>query len=263
MFWIQTEEGFKGQYLPDNVDYHPSFLELSPSQPLPPGFEGVGHAEGSPLDINPTIIITTYAFSKGYHCVMCGRLSCRYVSWHGLLWAFIQFYFIRSQWEHWRCPTCGVNMFNDWPISLADVRIAQLVCPNQPSWSERVVWSSITHFLQISWYKSSFRYLTFLVPDHKLRLNFFRDLQGPNGQLYSWKWQRSSSHIQLPQWKVVLFIESLSKHTHNFTGARFTTYSQQHPLAERTPIRSFANIKRTPFQAHLNSDDGRWELWAI
>jgi len=79
MFWIQAEGTFKGQYFPDKVDYCPSFLELPPSQPLPPGFESVGHAEGSTLEIIPTNIITTYALSKGFHCGKCGRLSCRCV----------------------------------------------------------------------------------------------------------------------------------------------------------------------------------------
>lgn len=79
-FWIQIGGKFNGQSMPDNLDYHPSFLALPPSQPLPPGFESVGHAEGLALELNPTDITTSYAFSRGYHCINCGRLSCRYVS---------------------------------------------------------------------------------------------------------------------------------------------------------------------------------------
>lgn len=124
--------------MPDNLDYHPSFLDLPPSQPLPPGFEGVGHAEGVALELNPTCITTSYAFSRGYHCVNCGRLSCRYVSDSWLIDVYLN-YLIRSEWEHWKCPNCGVNIFNNWHFSLANVRVAWLISPSPPSGSERVV----------------------------------------------------------------------------------------------------------------------------
>ena len=80
MFWTHIGGEFEGQPMPDNLDYHSSFLDLPPSQPLPPGFESVGHAEGVAVEMDPIGITTSYTFSRGYHCVNCGRLSCRYVS---------------------------------------------------------------------------------------------------------------------------------------------------------------------------------------
>ena len=80
MFWIQIGGKFDGQSMPDNLDYHPSFLDLPPSQPLPPGFESVGHAKDLKSEMDSISITTSYAFSRGYHCGECRRLSCRYVS---------------------------------------------------------------------------------------------------------------------------------------------------------------------------------------
>lgn len=57
------------------MNYNPKFLELGPSKPIPVGF---GSLEPESALSLPKINITTYAFTRGFHCYNCGRLSCRY-----------------------------------------------------------------------------------------------------------------------------------------------------------------------------------------
>jgi len=69
------------------LDYTSNFLELKPTQALPSNLPELF------LKPPPTEawdhITTAYAFTKGWHCRQCGRLSSRY------------------KWAHWECANCG------------------------------------------------------------------------------------------------------------------------------------------------------------
>ncbi|KDR75145.1 hypothetical protein GALMADRAFT_122759 [Galerina marginata CBS 339.88] len=72
-----------GNYLPIHLEYHHNFLQLPPSRSIPAGFGDL--APASPLSFLPGDSITNYAFTRGFHCQSCGRLSCR------------------DKWEKWEC----------------------------------------------------------------------------------------------------------------------------------------------------------------
>ncbi|KAF9464938.1 hypothetical protein BDZ94DRAFT_1189835 [Collybia nuda] len=67
------------------LDYNTNFLHLSCSFVLPTSL-----ADIRPLSPTPSAndITTTHAFTRGWHCRNCGRLSCRY------------------KWEEWECSNC-------------------------------------------------------------------------------------------------------------------------------------------------------------
>ncbi|EPT04533.1 hypothetical protein FOMPIDRAFT_1156757 [Fomitopsis schrenkii] len=70
---------------PNRLTYAKSFL-----QPVPFAPEALQDLRPSlPAKVAEDGITTTSMFSKGWHCLRCGRLSCRY------------------RWEHWHCKNCG------------------------------------------------------------------------------------------------------------------------------------------------------------
>lgn len=72
---------------PNRLTYAKSFL-----QPVPFAPEALQDLRPSlPAKVAEDGITTTSMFSKGWHCLRCGRLSCRY------------------RWEHWHCKNCGVR----------------------------------------------------------------------------------------------------------------------------------------------------------
>ncbi|KDQ57451.1 hypothetical protein JAAARDRAFT_35165 [Jaapia argillacea MUCL 33604] len=81
-FW-KLENGYAP---PDNLSYSPEFLrtaslpELPELAPLFPSLPALKVHDG---------VVTSESFSKGWHCVRCGRLSSRF------------------KWEHWECAHCG------------------------------------------------------------------------------------------------------------------------------------------------------------
>ncbi|KAJ7181183.1 hypothetical protein C8R46DRAFT_598816 [Mycena filopes] len=83
VFWTAS-----GVLLPAKLDYNPDFLSVIDFRPLP-----VSHRDTllpKPPVLTPTDgVTTTYAYSRGWHCRKCGRLSCR------------------SAWEHYKCPYCS------------------------------------------------------------------------------------------------------------------------------------------------------------
>ncbi|KAJ7752927.1 hypothetical protein B0H16DRAFT_1545390 [Mycena metata] len=73
--------------LPSQLDYNPKFLSVIDSRPLPFSYQGTL----LPMQLVPNPkdgVTTSYAYSRGWHCRKCGRLSCR------------------SAWEHYKCPSC-------------------------------------------------------------------------------------------------------------------------------------------------------------
>ncbi|KAJ6468227.1 hypothetical protein C8R45DRAFT_837821, partial [Mycena sanguinolenta] len=85
-FWRMLRTG---ENLPSEVDYNPEFLSVIDHRPLPISFRGA--LLPKPPDPAPKDGVTTsYAYSRGWHCRKCGRLSCR------------------SAWEHYKCPHCEV-----------------------------------------------------------------------------------------------------------------------------------------------------------
>ncbi|KAG9316630.1 hypothetical protein JVU11DRAFT_2684 [Chiua virens] len=77
MFWSINGVG------PEQLDYREEFLQL-----LPHKFERLPEISPAKMVEAQDGVTTTYAFSKGWHCTNCGRLSCRF------------------KWEHWECSNC-------------------------------------------------------------------------------------------------------------------------------------------------------------
>ncbi|GAW02468.1 hypothetical protein LENED_004126 [Lentinula edodes] len=72
--------------IPDDLTFDEGFLQLQTLLPLDSGFRNINPSQ--PVT-NPRDKITTLqAFTRGMHCIKCGRLSCR------------------SKWEHWECANC-------------------------------------------------------------------------------------------------------------------------------------------------------------
>ncbi|KZP05944.1 hypothetical protein FIBSPDRAFT_765177 [Athelia psychrophila] len=84
-FWKMTD----GSCPPLQLDYAPSFLELAPPDGFPQSLPPICPA--TPQESGSDEITTSFAFTKGWHCTRCGRLSSRYV------WAF------------WECANCHVR----------------------------------------------------------------------------------------------------------------------------------------------------------
>ncbi|KAJ7352130.1 hypothetical protein DFH08DRAFT_858004 [Mycena albidolilacea] len=85
LFWMIPSTS---DFLPSELDYNPDFLTVIDPRPIPPSFRG----ELLPRLLDPAPangVTTSYAYSRGWHCRKCGRLSCR------------------STWEHYQCPHCN------------------------------------------------------------------------------------------------------------------------------------------------------------
>jgi hypothetical protein len=72
-FWTKKHGGPPG----DVLDYTPNFLELKPKQSLPANLPKL--LPKPPPTEAWDDITTAYAFSKGWLCLRCGRLSSRRV----------------------------------------------------------------------------------------------------------------------------------------------------------------------------------------
>ncbi|TFK26504.1 hypothetical protein FA15DRAFT_667393 [Coprinopsis marcescibilis] len=85
MFWRVQKTS---EYLPEELTYHKEFLLLHKPCYLPLGYETL---RPPPVTERPDGITTSEAFTRGFHCTKCGRMSCR------------------SEWSHWKCnnPGCG------------------------------------------------------------------------------------------------------------------------------------------------------------
>lgn len=70
-FWRDIQ----GNLPPGNLEYDSGFLELMTSLPIPPDFGKLKPDLPSRLSTDGTA--TSYAFTRGFHCDSCGRLSCR------------------------------------------------------------------------------------------------------------------------------------------------------------------------------------------
>ncbi|KAF9070074.1 hypothetical protein BDP27DRAFT_1402166 [Rhodocollybia butyracea] len=85
LFWTIPDAG--GVSFPDELTYLEDFIKLRPFTPLDVGFRNI--LPPQPVT-NPSDKITTVqAFTRGMHCVKCGRLSCRF------------------KWQQWECANCG------------------------------------------------------------------------------------------------------------------------------------------------------------
>ncbi|KAG8213942.1 hypothetical protein J3R82DRAFT_10688 [Butyriboletus roseoflavus] len=80
MFWSINGED------PKQLDHREEFLSL-----LPQKFERLPNLTPTRVVKTSGGVTTTYAFSKGWHCTDCGRLSCRF------------------KWEYWECPNCQLK----------------------------------------------------------------------------------------------------------------------------------------------------------
>lgn len=110
-FWVGTNGTAPSLPLEYNVD----FLRLSRSFLLPTSLADV-RPEPPILPIHG--ITTTYAFTRGWHCRICGRLSCRYVSSSNFI-ARPKWLETRFKWEHWECSHCKVrNLGIHWILCI-------------------------------------------------------------------------------------------------------------------------------------------------
>ncbi|KAE9411196.1 hypothetical protein BT96DRAFT_804132, partial [Gymnopus androsaceus JB14] len=83
-FWTLPEIGYVP--FPDELDFHEEFLRL---RSLPPLDDGLRNIIPPPPVTSPSNRITTVqSFTRGMHCIKCGRLSCRF------------------KWQHWECANC-------------------------------------------------------------------------------------------------------------------------------------------------------------
>ncbi|KXN90984.1 hypothetical protein AN958_03051 [Leucoagaricus sp. SymC.cos] len=93
-FWLDVG----GTPLGDELEYNPRFLELAPADSLAIPVDTLepewplSRSEGRTTD---------YAYTRGWHCKKCGRLSCRLIIFSSLLMTLF-----RYKWEHWECMNC-------------------------------------------------------------------------------------------------------------------------------------------------------------
>ncbi|KAF5389462.1 hypothetical protein D9757_004253 [Collybiopsis confluens] len=83
-FWTLPERGLT--YFSELLEFDPEFLQICPLPPLDPGYRNIIPSQPVARPLNA--ITTTQLFSRGMHCALCGRLSCRY------------------KWQHWECAHC-------------------------------------------------------------------------------------------------------------------------------------------------------------
>ncbi|KAJ3811471.1 hypothetical protein F5876DRAFT_39534, partial [Lentinula aff. lateritia] len=83
-FWRLPEAG--NDPIPDDLTFDEGFLQLQTLLPLDSGFRNINPSQ--PVTDPQDKITTLQAFTRGMHCLKCGRLSCR------------------SKWEHWECANC-------------------------------------------------------------------------------------------------------------------------------------------------------------
>ncbi|KAJ4498242.1 hypothetical protein C8R41DRAFT_166179 [Lentinula lateritia] len=83
-FWRLPEAG--NNPIPDDLTFDEGFLQLQTLIPLDSGFRNINPSQ--PVTNPQDKITTLQAFTRGMHCIKCGRLSCR------------------SKWEHWECANC-------------------------------------------------------------------------------------------------------------------------------------------------------------
>ncbi|KAF7976824.1 hypothetical protein HWV62_5506 [Athelia sp. TMB] len=70
-FWKLAD----GSIPPLHLDYAPRFLELAPPKGFPQSLPSICPA--TPQEADSDAITTAFAFTKGWHCTKCGRLSSR------------------------------------------------------------------------------------------------------------------------------------------------------------------------------------------
>ncbi|EAU91450.2 hypothetical protein CC1G_01939 [Coprinopsis cinerea okayama7 len=85
MFWRSPDTA---NYLPEELEYHPEFLRLRDGCVLPMGHQSL---KPSLVAERADGVTTSTAFTRGFHCSKCGRLSCR------------------TEWRYWKCSTQGCD----------------------------------------------------------------------------------------------------------------------------------------------------------
>ncbi|KAJ4468124.1 hypothetical protein J3R30DRAFT_3346674 [Lentinula aciculospora] len=101
-FWRLPDAGNK--LIPEELDFEEAFLQMQPSLPLDIGFRSINPPQ--PVT-NPRDKITTLqSFTRGMHCIKCGRLSCRYALGSLFIIKFSDDMLVRYKWEHWECANC-------------------------------------------------------------------------------------------------------------------------------------------------------------
>ncbi|KAK7472602.1 hypothetical protein VKT23_000715 [Stygiomarasmius scandens] len=85
-FWILPT----GAELPSSLEYHEPFLKLRSTISLDDELKDIRPL--LPLTNPSNKVTTVHTFSKGWHCNICGRLSCRF------------------KFEHWECAHCGNSL---------------------------------------------------------------------------------------------------------------------------------------------------------
>lgn len=141
-----------GQHMPDQLEYRPEFLALKEECHLPMGFG----------DLRPSVpaadsgINTTYAFSRGWHCQKCGRLSCRF------------------KWQKWECRFCqstysvpgSIRLPNEfWPLERQIQKSCQSHLVGKNSGVQR---EAMKPFVVGS---TTCQYQTFILPEARGRLH--------------------------------------------------------------------------------------------
>jgi hypothetical protein len=93
--------------LPEDLEYTENFLKL---QPMPALATGGGKLQPTFPVMPANNVTTNYAFTRGWHCSKCGRLSSRFGLFTLTIVASLTLH--RFKWEQWECSGCGVCIFS-------------------------------------------------------------------------------------------------------------------------------------------------------
>ncbi|KAJ7911217.1 hypothetical protein B0H13DRAFT_2482869, partial [Mycena leptocephala] len=124
-FWTMPSGGS----LPSQLDYNPKFLAVIDPRPLPMSYQDQ-FLPKPPVLAPKDGITTSYAYSRGWHCRKCGRLSCRYAEFPPHLHRGSNR--TRSAWEQYECPHFKVRLteLNDYRRGCATGRYQTFELPD-------------------------------------------------------------------------------------------------------------------------------------
>lgn len=103
-FWLDMND----RLLSDELEYNFRFTQLAPASALAIPAEKLEPCLPGPTSPGLT---TDYAYTRGWHCKDCGRLSCRLILFTMFIHNDASANFdgaSRYKWEHWECMHCKV-----------------------------------------------------------------------------------------------------------------------------------------------------------
>ncbi|KAJ6582334.1 hypothetical protein B0H19DRAFT_1118091 [Mycena capillaripes] len=205
LFWTMPSGGS----LPFKLDYNPNFLAVIDSRPLPISYQD--QLLPKPPVLAPKDGITTsYAYSRGWHCRKCGRLSCR------------------SAWEQYECPHC-----KDIQKIVGNVRPAKTLMSIRVPISDKFIdsviddWSGIKRLpTRLFDHKdipgATGRYQTFELPDGKGKIHLISTNRMANVEVdrifEAYQQQASDGTLLFRRWPL---------RNHKLRGPLLTNYFSQ------------------------------------